>query len=79
MIVLTNSTIAQNVTSGTVIGALAAYDNGSPVSATFMLDDPTFAIIGSNLTVAEPLGSVGLASVKVYSVVNGYIDEDGYF
>jgi hypothetical protein len=79
MIVLTNSTIAQNVTDGTVIGVLSAYDDGSQVSATFMVDDPTFAISGSNLTVAQSLGSVGLASVKVYSVVDGDIDEDGYF
>jgi hypothetical protein len=79
MIVLTNSTIAQKVTTGTVIGTLLAYDGGSQVSATFMLDDPAFAISGSNLTVSGPLGSVGLTCVKVYSVVNGYIDEDDDF
>jgi hypothetical protein len=79
MIALTNAVIAQKVTPGTVIGVLSAYDSGSPVSATFLLDDPTFAINGSNLTVAQSLGSVGIASVKVYSVVNGDIDEDAYF
>ena len=79
MIVLTNSTIAQKVTAGTVIGTLSAYDSGSQVSATFMVDDPMFAISGSNLTVSGTLGSVGLSSVKVYSVVNGYINEDDDF
>src|SRR5271169_357361 len=79
MIVLTNSTIAQNATAGTVIGTLLAYNSGSQVSATFMVDDPMFAISGSNLTASGPLGSVGFAYVKVYSVVNGYIDEDDDF
>jgi hypothetical protein len=79
MIVLSNVTIAQNVATGTVIGALSAYDSGTQVSATFLLDDPTFAINGSNLTVAVPLGAAGFTSVKVYSVVGGYIDEDAYF
>jgi hypothetical protein len=79
MIVLTTATIAQKVRAGTVIGTLSAYDSGSQVSATFMVDDPTFAINGSNLTVSGPLASVGFASVKVYSVVNGYIDEYDYF
>ena len=79
MIVLTNSTIAQKVTAGTVIGTLLAYDGGSQVSATFMVDDPMFAISGSNLTVSGPLSSVGFAYLQVYSVVNGYIDEDNDF
>jgi hypothetical protein len=79
MIVLTNSTIAQKVTAGTVIGTLLAYNSGSQVSATFIVDDPTFAISGSNLTVSGTLGSVGLACVKVYSVVNGYMNEDDDF
>jgi hypothetical protein len=79
MIILTNATIAQEVTNGTIIGALSAYVDGSQVSAMFMIDDPTFAIIGSNLTIAAPLGAVGFTSVKVYSIVNGYIYEDSYF
>jgi hypothetical protein len=79
MIILTNATIAQEVTNGTIIGALSAYVDGSQVSAMFMIDDPTFAIIGSNLTIAAPLGAVGVTSVKVYSIVNGYIEEDSYF
>jgi hypothetical protein len=80
MIILSNATIAQNVVPGTVIGSLSEFSDGTAVSgATFILDDPTFEISGSNLEVAATLGGQGVASVCVYAVNNSYIIDEGIF
>lgn len=82
MISLSNMTIPQYAAVGSVVGALAVYQNGAPVSgATFLIEDDQsdFAISGSNLTLATAFQSAGFYHVKIDALVSGFIFDTSEF
>ena len=82
MISLSTISLPQYAAVGSVVGALAVYQNGVAVSgATFLIDDDEsdFAISGSTLTLSTPLPSAGLYDVKIDAVVSGVIFDSAEF
>ncbi|MGA7869241.1 MAG: hypothetical protein WCA23_35610 [Stellaceae bacterium] len=82
MISLSNTTMPQYAAVGTVVGALAVYQNGAAVSgATFLMDDDQsdFTISGSNLTLGTALASAGFYDVQIDAVVSGVIVDTAEF
>jgi hypothetical protein len=82
MISLSAINLPQYATVGSVIGALAVYQNGVAVSwATFLIDDDQsdFTISGSNLTLSTGLPSAGFYDVKIDAVVSGVIVDSAEF
>src|SRR5436190_8470964 len=82
MISLSNMTMPQYAAVGTVVGALAVYQNGAVVSgATFLMvdDQSDFTISGSNLTLGTALKSAGFYDVKVAAVMSGVIVDSAEF
>lgn len=67
---------------GSVVGALAVYQNGVAISgATFLIDDDQsdFAIAGSNLTLRTKLPSAGFYDVKIDAAAAGVIVDSAEF
>jgi len=81
VIALSNSSVAENVSSGTVVGTLSTTDSNannthtySIVSVDFVTGDGPFAISGSTLTVT---GSLDFETKSSYSVIVRSTDQGG--
>ncbi|MBV9199956.1 MAG: hypothetical protein JO320_14625 [Alphaproteobacteria bacterium] len=82
MIALSITTIPQYTGAGTVVGALAVYQNGVAISgATFLIEDDQsdFTISGGNLAVGGALSVPGYYNVKVDAVASGVIIDTAEF
>src|SRR5690242_6462028 len=82
MISLSTNNIPLYAAIGSVVGALAVYQNGVAISgATFLIDDDQsdFAITGSNLTLATKLPSAGFYDVKIAAVSAGVVVDSAEF
>ena len=83
-VLLSNSTIAENQSNGTVVGALSAIDPDIGQTFTFTLpastpDNANFKIVGTSLQQNVSAGFFNFEAQPSYSIIVRVTDQDGAF